>query len=311
MAIDQWTGGDGLGRGAQPGLGPFHLSSIRERLWPDTVMQEAEPEKRPLALGVQVVRGMEATDPRDKVYAMLDAINSRLKAAGVEPIIPNYQPLNSIQMVFTDFTIRAIQADNSLEVLAFTNDEMFREIPGLPSWALDLTRSQYPSAILVELHCKASGGVEFEVPTSTDFSYLHTRGYHLDDIANSASPYHTLDSGHVVDWLTLVMQLTIPYHTGEGSTEVLWRTILANTDESGHKYPAPPSCGTHFGHYLFSQLIMPRNPTEMQIPNEGRRKWLLQGLKLLAMLREVDPNGTILDIDDLKKTLFHALRGGE
>jgi hypothetical protein len=55
----------------------------------------------------------------------------------------------------------------------------------------------------------------------TDFSYLHTRGYHLDDIANSASPYYTLDLGQVVDWLTLIIQLTILYYTGKGSTEVL------------------------------------------------------------------------------------------
>jgi hypothetical protein len=52
MAIDQWTGGNGLSRGAQPGLGPFYLSSIYKHLWPDMVMQEAEPKKRPLALGV-------------------------------------------------------------------------------------------------------------------------------------------------------------------------------------------------------------------------------------------------------------------
>jgi hypothetical protein len=49
----------------------------------------------------------------------------------------------------------------------------------------------------------------------------------------------------------------------------------------------------------------------MQIPNEDRRKWLLQSLKLLAMLREVDPNRAILNIDNLNKLYFTLYRGGE
>jgi hypothetical protein len=290
-----------------PGLGPFALWSILQHLWPTSLDPE---EENHLSLGVQAARAMGATDPRDRVYAMLDGINAQLrKTAGVKPIVPSYDPSNTVENVFTDFTIRAIQAENSLEILSYVNDEILREIPGLPSWALDLTMLQNPHKMLAEYFAQAPGGIEFEAPTFTSLAYLHTRGYHLDDIVNSAIPYHPLDSGHVVEWLKLTLELSTPYHTGEGLTEVLWRTILTNTNDIKNEYPAPASCGNPFGHYLFTRLVMPRNTIEKRVPNKERNDWFLQGLNLMAKLKTVDPDGAILDIDQLDR-LYFAFYGG-
>ncbi|KAN0098981.1 HET domain containing protein [Hyaloscypha variabilis] len=285
---------------AVPGLGPYALSMIRQLLWPDAFDQKII---HPLLLSVQAARTMRATDPRDRVYALLDGINLRLsRTPGLEPIIPSYDASNTVENVFTDITIRIILADNNLDVLSLVNDETLRKIPGLPSWALDLTMSLNPPKMVAEYVSNAPGKVKFEPPTFTGLTHLHCRGYYLDVIVNSALPYHPLDSRYVIDWLKLALELPMPYHTGEGLTEVLWRTVLANANKIDNEYPAPASCGTSFGNYLFTRIVMINDIKERGMTHQERTAWLHQGLQALANLKTIDPDGAIMAIDQ-----FHRL----
>jgi hypothetical protein len=307
-AMDRLLESHSPASGTVPGLGPFALTSMRQHLWPSTPDQKTDSS---LSVGVQMARGMGATDARDRVYALLGGINLLLsRTAGIQPIVPSYDTTNTVEKVFAEFTIRTIQAENSLGVLSYINDETLRKIAGLPSWALDLTMSMNPHKMLAEYFSHASGDIGFEAPTFTGLAYLHTRGYCLDEIVNSVIPYSSVDSGHVVGWLELVLELPIPYYTGEGMTEVLWRTLLTNANQVQQEYPAPASCGNHFCHYLFARLLMPRNANEMNVSNQERIDWLLQGSQLLVKLKKIDPDGAILDVDQLNR-IYLACQGGQ
>jgi hypothetical protein len=53
-------------------------------------------------------------------------------------------------------------------------------------------------------------------------------------------------------WITTVLRLETTYPAGQGPTEVLWRTLIADT--AGNQHPAPPEYGTYFRHYFLTDL---------------------------------------------------------
>lgn len=290
--------------------GAFQIERLKELLWSTESSREEESiAKRYLSLSLSMVRGMQSSDLRDKIYALLSGLNDKLEKAGAEAIVPSYQPSNSALIVYTDLTMRMLQITESLFMLPLIGDIVFRGLSGLPSWVLDLSRPQYPTRLVAEDKFHASGDMRFELPTFTNGTYLHIRGYHLDDIIESTKTFEDWDSGQVHDWLRLAIQLINPYYTDEGPTEVLWRTLLANTDHIRRRYPALNECGKLFSNFLLARLTK-LQPAEQYGRFDPETRRVCESLELIRKLKLYDSAGVMLELEVLD--IFEwALYGGD
>jgi hypothetical protein len=112
-------------------------------------------------------RQCEATDPRDKVYALIPLLS---KSGIAMNILPNYS--HSAAQVFTDVATYLITVIG-LEVLCAVRGQS--SLPGLPSWVPDWgIRSQRPTLGLFQSkrywsknHRYGAGG-QFEIPSGND-----------------------------------------------------------------------------------------------------------------------------------------------
>ena len=82
-------------------------------------------------LAVSQTRG--ATNPKDKVYAMLGLIGA------AHGIVPRYVSSTSIADVFVEATKRVIELDRCLDIIADATQPYRRQDLELPSWVPDLT----------------------------------------------------------------------------------------------------------------------------------------------------------------------------
>ncbi|KAI4236728.1 MAG: hypothetical protein L6R40_006072 [Gallowayella cf. fulva] len=172
------------------------LSSSKKSQWLSTLWQ---------AMG-----NLNATNPRDKVYAFLAFADSRAESR----ISPSYE--KSVESVYTDATVRSIHARGSLDVLelAIKGDE---SLAGLPSWVPDFSHP-LPSLPFMTHNV---GSTEFDASRGsrhsfvyhhTDSSTLSVRGLILGKVTSiypiafqdSESPgtlHHRIGLDGVVAWV--------------------------------------------------------------------------------------------------------------
>ena len=294
-------------------LQAFFMTYLRTVLWAD----EGENDvKLPLMSSIQPVQSRSATDNRDKVYGVLDGINRILeKRPDIGPVVPNYNPSNTVSAVFTDLTYRAIRFDENLLVLSLIHDEAFRDVHNLPSWALDLSRVGYPSARIEKPPSEDTLSIrlptflylehQYKEPNIINQFSLCVQGIMVDHIIDRADPFHNIDGAQVFPWLKLATQLDNPYHSNEGPTEVLWRTLISNTARTD--YPAPSSLGERFHLYLISLLLIAPDPRDAFEESTKRLQKSKDSLILMESLKSADPQGCLLNREEFSKLIQSIL----
>jgi hypothetical protein len=276
-----------------PGFGPFITMVLKSALvYPYY--------KHDLLTIIQLTISKDATDARDKIYAFLDVINRKLEKhpeAGV--IVPSYAPSNSVQLVYTDFAYRAIQADGNLFALLLINDEVFRGIAGLPSWVPDLCEKRHAEVLFHPTWSPfLDRDAHYAPPTLLGKYSLRVQGIRVDYIVERALPYRYMGQAQVVAWLKLAASLEVSYPTNQGPAEVLWRTLIADTCED--ESPARSTTGENFAFYLFKCLLQPRDLEE-------HMQEFKDAMVLLKSLKAVDPNGVRLSDEDILNFIDPAL----
>jgi len=86
----------------------------------------------------------QATDPRDKVFALLGLVSHALE----ESILPDYQ--KSASEVYTNMAKHLLRRDFLVKAIPEAGIGNPRKLPDLPSWVLDwsaqlTTRTDYPA----------------------------------------------------------------------------------------------------------------------------------------------------------------------
>jgi hypothetical protein len=125
---------------------------------------------------------------------------------------------------------------------------------------------------------------------------LHLQGICLDSIVDGASLYNSIESGERKSWIAVALRLNTAYCTGQGRTEVLWRTLLADVTSESH--PAPETYGGRFSPFLFIRAIMVRDYKllasfflyEDDFPGHDV---FLETLHFMDVLHTVDPDGVV------------------
>jgi hypothetical protein len=254
--------------------------------------QAANPKTCNLGALVGDCWTFHATNPRDKIFGFYGLLNllrdhtdqdSRLVAGGNESksqkttTAVTAVPMNtwvadytkSTAQVFAEATKTMIKEAGNLAVLANVIDTSCKETVSLPSWSPDFS-VPFTNA-LPGRYC-ASGRKRVREPAP--FLYSSIRWTHLPvlvrplDIILQVDPNTTSGPGDTMvffsrAWVSLSLLLPTPYHdTGLSRTEVLWRTLTADTSLAGTR-PAPKSYGSAFRD-LVSAMVCIAAREEMQ-----------------------------------------------
>jgi len=195
-------------------------------------------------------RRSESSDPRDKIYAILDIAkrdvhDTDLVSPYRRPLVPNYH-LDTAGVYF-EAAWYILLSSNDLELLSRTNlcsknEDSGLKPPSLPSWVPDWTltlneTSMWALKPFEEGNWSASRNV-FWVPPEESSVYgqiLTVQGALVDAVAEVVeSESFSLSKSGVV---TAGLPAVYPWASEKLTPgDVLWRTLIANYDENN--YPA-------------------------------------------------------------------------
>jgi hypothetical protein len=212
---------------------------------------------------VQLHRGTEATDPRDKVYAFLGLADKIVEARA--PIEPNYRL--PVHQVYTDVTERVMLSNGNLHLLSHVQDASQTKVSGLPSWVPDYSVQIKPYPLFLRGNCNwsASGRLRWRPDAAAmRLGLLHVQGFRIGNVEEAAAMPDEV-AGSAAYWSSIVRVATgLGQHyrhrpeTKEGRAvhtrvEALWRTLITNTYERTN--PAPDAVGTLFLDYVLNLQV--------------------------------------------------------
>ena len=201
-----------------------------------------------LGLLLCVTRRFLATDPRDKVVALIGMANN-LTSQRAKSILPNYS--KSTADVYRDVTGFSIVEEKSLSLLSVVEDISERQISNLPFWVPDYSvwQSQvifgYP---ISRIQYRAAGASEVSVRWTVGSSVLAVDGLQYDEVEEVSSNSFGNTQMHkeiVLEWLHVAEPLIRKGITG---IDAFWRTLLGDCDRDA--CPAPKKWANHFARYL-------------------------------------------------------------
>jgi hypothetical protein len=196
-------------------------------------------------------RRSEASDPRDKIYAILDVAkrdvhDTDLVSPYRRPLVPNYR-LETAE-VYIEAAWYALLSSNDLELLSRTNfssgsEDSGLRPPSLPSWIPDwaLALNETPMWALKpfkEGNWSASRNVYWVPPEESSLygRILAVQGALVDMVVEvvESESFSLSKSGVIAAGLPAAYPWTLERVATPG--DVLWRTLIANYDENN--YPA-------------------------------------------------------------------------
>ena len=180
-------------------------------------------------------RPLEASDKRDKVFALLGLTTDW---QGMRPMRPDYGV--DVGAVFVQTAVRNIQKTSSLSVLSGDLDAALgrKRLTDIPSWVMDWALPCLPIEIERVASLKmynASGGRTSEVTIHLQQSILQVQGIHVDDvIAVGDVSRHT----QISDTCAVIRQWNLAamafedtrgnYPTGCTYSDAFWRTLVGD-----------------------------------------------------------------------------------
>lgn len=243
------------GFGAEPG---FNSLLLMENLR----LAKKNIEVRSLMQLLCMTRGREATDARDKVYALLGI------GGDIPPIIqPDYS--KSTEHVYAAVAKSYIQRSHALSIMRLCQNP--RRVPDLPSWAPDWSISSLQLALQGFPHSRvsnASGGRPSRAEFSEDLKHLTVFGLRWDvveEVGEAMGGDHEIAT--VVRWEDIVRRRASlaphPYISEAGVFDAFWRSIIANmTDDD--KHPAPPDFAERYASLIPFELKQHERPRDRE-----------------------------------------------
>ncbi|KAG4430662.1 hypothetical protein IFR05_013859 [Cadophora sp. M221] len=222
-----------------------------------------------LFLLLRATHECQATDARDKVFALLGLGSDENQHA----IHPDYT--SSVVDVYTKVAKHLINLEDSLNVLIYFRP---RQLPGLPSWVPDFSRSSIDRTHIGEAPSKGASGsskpvVEF-LTDGLSVTKLKARGWIVDVVRETSShlynPDDALASVRAMQQLALKTVPQSPTAKEEEElSERFWRCLVADSSLN-YEFPAPDSFGRLFA-VLCDEAAIP-DDFEPQISNEKTRR---------------------------------------
>jgi len=180
---------------------------------------------------LSITRHMEATDPKDKLYALLgvDEIQDI-------PVQPNYT--HSVNKVYTDFAVNWIRIRSSLDILVDAGIGIPKRDLQLPSWVPDHRKLGMFSKgeDFISRDHRASGDWKPNPRIDDSDLLLSVSGFICDVVTSMHEPSKRLDQ-RTEQWANLALGYTSTHPTGLPRLQVFFRTMIA--DVSGYGFGRP------------------------------------------------------------------------
>ncbi|KAI0850690.1 HET-domain-containing protein [Daldinia vernicosa] len=204
---------------------------------------------------------LEATDPRDRVFALSAFVNSYAVKVEVRPIwLKADYSLEAVEVMLHTAQL-LLWKTRSLNMLSYVSDLSCRAQSDLPSW---MPHFHVPGAVasvesLLDMHQGRkfhAGSLSSTVPTFCDI-YLHmdsadheleAQGYLLDTVEDIV----LFESG-LLSILEVCLSLPHTYANGQSPVEALWRTLIAGRTDTA--FPAPEETASDFAQFVKAGLI--------------------------------------------------------
>lgn len=176
-------------------------------------------------------RQLDASDPRDKVFAFLSLAQEKFG------IIPNYHA--TVQDVFVEATKAILEKTHSLEILSHMEDLTETVTPHLPRWVPDFSARPARKILAREDRSNpfnASSMTKYLGLTFEDDGALRLKGYMIDSVVSVAN----LQNETVMDVLKLILHLPARYRAArplypleecQTRVEALRNTLIADEME--------------------------------------------------------------------------------
>lgn len=216
----------------------------------------------------------KATDPRDLIYALV-ALSEDFSFEDLQ--LPYRDTVESVFVEATSLvlTIHRRPTTHPFDLLSFAGLGYRRQLQALPSWVPDWTSSgQYIKFVGADEHhlpmtrleviseragFDATHGMSWKFPSITTSkqgkSVLSVQGMVIDKVKAVSRKYPrsvlATDSGFIrpeselaqdcdawIKQLRALASSVAPYHTGESSDDILWRTLIADSRQDSRPWDA-------------------------------------------------------------------------
>ena len=170
----------------------------------------------------------KCSDPKDHIYALLGICGQHPESP---PIRIDYR--RSVQELFAEVMRLLLQHTNNLWWVAQIKDSAHQKVEGLPSWVKDFSQPGLGSFTAAAF--RADGGMDFNtmIDSSLGWNELPINAIYIGVVKSTASERPSdgrMTKIHLdLLWFTLLQEMPSTYITGQPRTEVLWRTLCADS----------------------------------------------------------------------------------
>ena len=214
---------------------------------------------------LEISRGLEATDPRDHIVAVLGLVSGEDKV--IASIKPRYdQPVAGF---YRDVTGALITKGQSLDILSSVDDSLNRKIQGLRSWVPDYSKEPHVASFPSTHQASRDSPVRAEWSQGSDVLRLYAC---VTDEVDLVADIAFLPGTNALDFLmTLYSWFRMAAYSasarpwswlqdflGHGmaarrDVETFWRCLILNKAEG--QAPAPDAYGGYFAMVMISALL--------------------------------------------------------
>ncbi|KAK0124224.1 hypothetical protein ONS95_009200 [Cadophora gregata] len=209
---------------------------------------------------IQEIRRYQASNMKDKIYAVLGLVKGFLPNGSAEHITPDYSlPLPDI---YTSVTMSILIELPILSCLSYVGSKPSGMTSlSLPSWVPDYRAAlgRVPIIHLGNHTCFNVSNIHMAKPAIRRFRghTLEVQGRLVDTVTDFSIPLNDMRSScYVIRCIDMCLKLSSIYRTGEDRVEVLWRTLIADTTERPPiQHPAPAEYSDHFHDWMLTLMV--------------------------------------------------------
>jgi hypothetical protein len=197
-------------------------------------------------------RRFGATNPRDKVYALLGIAGELVR--GKSRFDPAYE--QSTEDVFTQAAVQILEDSDDLLLLAHAEGDAFRKHTALPSWVPDWSCEHIVGlGVTGYQRYSAAGDIPRSLLIQESTRSLVVKGFKLDEVVLvGENKREVLEGKAFPNWLSIWNAMPEVYHTRQSRFEVFWRTLITDTGGTPPRCPAPESYGAAYVSWIKSHL---------------------------------------------------------
>ncbi|KAH6888500.1 heterokaryon incompatibility protein-domain-containing protein [Thelonectria olida] len=242
-------------------------------------------------------RRFQATDPRDKVDALLGIAKDSVR--GKIRFNPTYE--KSTEEIYTQAAIQILEDSDDLLLLAHAEGETFRQHRSLPSWVPDWSCERVTGlGVTGYRRYSAAGDLQRSLVIHERAKSLVVKGIRLDDIVFAGENKQDVLSGKPCPkWLIIWNAMPKVYHTGQSRFEVLWRTLITDTAGTPPQHPAPESYGPAYISWITSMLNAEANTEDTLDPTFRTALGALTEAEISQLVPSSEQTSNIRDNDHL------------